>query len=166
VIPDACSVDVLRLVGFAVGRGGRGGPPAFTAGSANPQGTLSVAGHETVVAIDWEDAYYRMEFFTDLGQGDDLAILVLTGDLNSRTAPQLEVCTASLGAGAPLHLLLDLEHLTVCDADGIAALVAVCGQIRSEGGSASVICASRVARRALEVAGVFGYLTNGDAKEL
>lgn len=112
------------------------------------------------MAIDREDAFHRIEFFAELGQGDDPAILVLAGELNVRTSPQLEACVALLGAGGPLNVLLDLEHLSVCDQSGVSALMTVCRQIRSRGGSASIICPSRIARRAFERAGVFEYLTN------
>lgn len=117
------------------------------------------------MAIDWEDAFHRIEFFAELGQGDDPAILVLSGELNMRTSPQLEACVALLGAGDPLNVLFDLEHLTVCDSSGIAALITICGQIRAQRGSASIICPSRIARRAFEVAGVFEYLTKGDPQQ-
>ena len=142
------------------------GRNSFATRSAIPQEPLSGARHGGWVAIDWEDAFHRIEFFAELGQGDHPVILVLSGELNARTTPQLEAAVALLGAGRPLNLLIDLEHVTVCDASSILALISSFGRIRAAGGSASIICPSRVALRALEVEKVFEYLTNGDQKQL
>jgi anti-anti-sigma factor len=111
---------------------------------------------------DWRESLHRCEFFCELVEGDDPAIVIVGGNLTMWTVPHLEACVEFLGADVRLNVLVDLEHLTYCDPSGTSALITICRRVRGAGGSASIICPSRRARLTFSVAGVLEYLADGD----
>jgi anti-sigma B factor antagonist len=87
------------------------------------------------------------------------SVLKLSGELTLGTASTLHARIKQLRKDDDLNLLLDLEDLTFCDADGTLALIATCRRVREAGGSASIICPSPTVRMVFQATDVFDFLT-------
>ena len=75
--------------------------------------------------------------------------LVVAGELDAATAPELEEALASLEPGTPVDAL----GLTFCDSTGLSRLIAASRRYE-EAGERLVILASTSLRRTVELAGV------------
>jgi anti-anti-sigma factor len=84
--------------------------------------------------------------------------LVLTGELDRRSAPMLEAEIERLYEDGVVGLTLDLRELTYIDPIGVAVIAFRCGLCRRRGYDFSLIPGSRLIRRAFEQAGVTDLL--------
>jgi anti-anti-sigma factor len=82
-----------------------------------------------------------------------VTILTLSGPLvyDHATRQVREAITAATGAGA-LAILLDLEHVTRLDSDGVGLLVAMFRHVTRRGGQLKLLRPSPTARRVLGIA--------------
>jgi anti-anti-sigma factor len=84
--------------------------------------------------------------------------LVLTGELDRRSAPMLEAEIERLYEDGVASLTLDLRELTYIDSIGIAVIVFRCGLCKRRGQDLALIPGSRFMQHAFEQAGVSDLL--------
>jgi anti-anti-sigma factor len=96
----------------------------------------------------------RKPSLTLAGTGVRTHTLVLTGELDRRSAPMLEAEIERLYEEGVTGLTLDLRELTYIDATGIAVIVFRCGLCKRRGQDLALIPGSRFMQHAFEQAGV------------
>jgi len=84
--------------------------------------------------------------------------LVLTGELNHRSAHALEAEIERVCEDGVSGITLDLSELTYIDSIGVAVIAFRCGFLTRRGYDVAVIPGSRLIRRAFEEAGVADLL--------
>ena len=84
--------------------------------------------------------------------------LILTGQLDHRSAPALEAEIERLCEGGVTGITLDLRELTYIDAIGVAVIAFRCGLCKRRGYDFALIPGSRFVHRAFEQAGVTDLL--------
>ena len=90
---------------------------------------------------------------TEKQAGTGWTVLVLSGALDARTAPELEAaCRARVEAGAR-RLAVDLAAVSYLSSAGLRALLLVLKLIGKQGGEITLVGPTGVAREVLEVAG-------------
>jgi anti-anti-sigma factor len=86
---------------------------------------------------------------------DGVVRLSVNGELDMSNAHLLhEAARAALATGPLTTLLLDCHALTFLDAAGISAMVRLAGELRSGGGTLSVVGAAGMVAEVLRIAGV------------
>lgn len=92
------------------------------------------------------------------GTAGERTVVVASGDLDARSAPQLRGLLVDLVAAGWLDLVLDLRDVTSIDATGLGVLLG--GVVRTEqhGGSLRLACSSSPVLRVLQVTGLTGLL--------
>jgi len=90
--------------------------------------------------------------------------LILTGELDQRSAPMLEAEIERLYEDGVSGLTLDLRELTYIDSIGIAVIAFRCGLCKRRGQGLALIPGSRLMQRAFEQAGVSDFLPSGEAR--
>jgi anti-anti-sigma factor len=78
----------------------------------------------------------------------------LAGELDLATVDQLSRLVAELAAGGQSDLILDLGDLTLCDASGIAVLVAAHDQMELRGGRLTLSDVPPLTREVLRLTGL------------
>jgi anti-sigma B factor antagonist len=89
-------------------------------------------------------------------EGDSL--LVLAGELDLATAPELAGVIDQLVAQGPRDVALDLSGLSFIDSSGIAVLVDAQHRLTEQGRHLSIRAARRSALRVFEIAGLVEFL--------
>jgi len=84
--------------------------------------------------------------------------LILTGELDRRSAPALEAEIERLCEEGVTGITLDLRELTYIDSIGVAVIAFRCGLCKRRGYEFSLIPGSRFVQRAFEQAGVTDLL--------
>jgi anti-anti-sigma factor len=84
-------------------------------------------------------------------------VLQLSGELDLATVDDFRDAAKAGLAGAG-SLALDLEQVDFVDSSGLGALVDLANLARSQGGSLTIVEASRAARRVIEIAGLGAIL--------
>jgi len=84
--------------------------------------------------------------------------LILTGELDHRSAPALEAEIERLCEGGVTGITLDLRELTHIDSIGVAVIAFRCDLCKRRGYEFSLIPGSRFVQRAFEQAGVTDLL--------
>jgi anti-sigma B factor antagonist len=90
---------------------------------------------------------------TEVAHLDGDRLLVLQGELDIATAPELAETLARLRAHRHA-VTLDLENVTFMDSTGLTTLMDAWREAEREGGEFSVRAASPAVRRVIELAGV------------
>jgi anti-anti-sigma factor len=90
--------------------------------------------------------------------------LILTGELDRRSAPMLEAEIERMYEDGVTGLTLDLRELTYIDSIGIAVIAFRCGLCKRRGQDLALIPGSRLMQRAFEQAGVTDLLPLGDGR--
>ena len=81
-------------------------------------------------------------------------VVVLDGELDLATAPQLaSVALALVEAGAP-DVIIDAEKLTFCDSSGLTVFVQIANSLQATSGRLAVAGPSPIVRRVLELSGL------------
>ncbi len=86
-------------------------------------------------------------------QTDDIAIVVVTGELSIGTAPRFDAAATGALKESPRALVVDLTGSSFVDSVAIGVLLRVAHSTREAGGRLLVAC-SRQARRVFETAGL------------
>jgi anti-sigma B factor antagonist len=104
---------------------------------------------------------------TDIESGFQLAVwqrdrqsvtVVLTGELDLASAPQLRSTLADLAGGGIVHVIVDVANLGFIDSTGIGILVADFKRLTSNGGSLAVRNAGPRIYRIFEMTGLIDLL--------
>jgi anti-anti-sigma factor len=91
--------------------------------------------------------------------GQESAIVVLTGELDIATAPQLRQRLADLSEWNIIHLVIDFANLEFIDSSGLSLVVTTLEHMKSKGGSLTVRNASPMAMRTFELTGLMKYVS-------
>ena len=97
-------------------------------------------------------------FTVEIRDAEGPVVVILSGELDLATAPELRECLQSLGTDRPRDVLVDLASLTFIDSTGISVLVMACKRTRSQGGSFSMVSPHPDTYRALQVTGILDFL--------
>jgi anti-sigma B factor antagonist len=89
----------------------------------------------------------------DAHVGDD-GVLVLVGEIDTYTAPELQEWLAPLAE----HCTVDLSGVTFIDSSGLRVIVEAHSGRRDQGGSVTLRSPSPSVERLLQIAGVVGHL--------
>ena len=94
-----------------------------------------------------------MGLVIDVDALDGATLLVLRGDLDIATAPDLrEALVRVIADGA--RIVVDLEAVGFLDSVGLGILVSGLKRARAAGGELELICTSRVVLKPLEITGL------------
>jgi anti-sigma B factor antagonist len=89
---------------------------------------------------------------------DSGEVVVLTGELDMASAPELTKVLRPLVANGPREVVFDLSDLDFVDSSGIAALIAVQNQLRQQERHLCIRGAQPSAVRIFEIAGLLDFL--------
>jgi anti-sigma B factor antagonist len=108
------------------------------------------------------------QFEAEAQELDGVALVVVRGEIDLVTAPQLDAVVeqAILDHGAPRPLLVDLDECTFMDSSGLAILLRAQDRLGEDPGLAVVCPAAGAPARLLELAArnvVRRYATRGEA---
>jgi anti-anti-sigma factor len=82
-------------------------------------------------------------------------VLVLEGDLDYVTAPQLtEAADALMSADGQIDLILEADQLAFCDSSGLAAFVRIAQRLAGDGGRLAIAGPTPIVRRVLALSGL------------
>jgi anti-sigma B factor antagonist len=81
-------------------------------------------------------------------------VLVVTGDLDMITAPELVSTAFDTTEPEPRHLVIDASGIEFCDSSGLAAFVRIGNQLSSDGHRLGIAAARPMVRRILEMSGL------------
>jgi anti-sigma B factor antagonist len=73
----------------------------------------------------------------DLG---DIEVLILKGNLDALTAPQLRPTIDELVSSRKIRVVFDLRDLTLIDSSGVGAIVSLFKRVRMLGGDVKIAC--------------------------
>jgi anti-sigma B factor antagonist len=83
-----------------------------------------------------------------------VAVLVVTGELDMVTAPQLVGAALATNELEPRHVVIDARGIGFCDSSGLAAFVRIGNQLSSDGHQLGIAAARPIVRRVLEMSGL------------
>jgi anti-sigma B factor antagonist len=89
---------------------------------------------------------------------DGDSLVVLAGELDMATAPELAGVLDQIVARGPCDVALDFSGLSFIDSSGIAVLVEAQHRLVAEGRALSIRAPRRSARRVFEIAGLLDFL--------
>jgi anti-anti-sigma factor len=89
---------------------------------------------------------------------DDDAVVVLTGELDMASAPELTKVLGQVITDGPQEIVLDFSGLSFIDSSGIAALVDAQHRLGDQKRRLSIHGARRGAVRVFEIAGLVDFL--------
>jgi anti-anti-sigma factor len=82
------------------------------------------------------------------------AVLVMDGELDLATAPQLtSTAMAVLDSGAD-DVIVDARQLTFCDSSGLTAFVRIANRLEPSAGRLAIVGPQAIVRRVLEISGL------------
>jgi anti-anti-sigma factor len=87
------------------------------------------------------------------------ATVVLDGELDLASAPDLQACLAEISADGVLHVVIDMANLGFIDSTGIGVLVSDFKRLSEAGGSMVVCNAGPRTFRVFEMAGLVELLS-------
>jgi anti-sigma B factor antagonist len=82
------------------------------------------------------------------------AVIVLDGELDLATAPDLSRLAGQLVGDGAGNIIVDAERLTFCDSSGLRILVEIANDLRPSGGRVTIIKAQPIVLRVLELTGL------------
>jgi anti-sigma B factor antagonist len=86
---------------------------------------------------------------TELSGG--VHLVVVSGEMDIATSPELVSSLSSLRGPAPYHVLVDLSRLSFIDSTGIKALVSSAKNAASQGGSLVVVAPTANIQRVFDI---------------
>ncbi len=90
---------------------------------------------------------------------DGTATVVIRGEVDVYTAPQLRDCLRGIGAEDARHVVLDLSAMTFIDSTGLGVIVGAVKRVREDGGDLSLRAPSKSTRRVLDITGLSQIIT-------
>jgi anti-sigma B factor antagonist len=104
------------------------------------------------------------ELAIDVEHGDGTTFVVLRGDLDLATAPQLRECLVKIIDEAA-RIVVDLEAVDFLDSAGLGILVAGLNRARTRGGELELVCTNSQVRKPLEITGLHRVFTIHDRRD-
>jgi anti-sigma B factor antagonist len=101
-------------------------------------------------------------FSIESSHEDGATVIVVHGDVDLATAPELRAACESAIAAAPDVVRLDLGELTFLDSSGISVLVKAHQELQRQGGSLVLHRLDDRTRRVLDVAGLSDFFERSD----
>lgn len=99
-----------------------------------------------------------MALAIDVRSEEGATLLVLRGDLDLATAPQLrEALVEVIGDGA--RIVLDMEAVDFLDSAGLGILVGGLKRARTHGGELELVCSNSAVLKPIEITGLDRVLT-------
>jgi anti-sigma B factor antagonist len=105
-----------------------------------------------------------MAFAIDTQQHGDVALVVVRGELDMATAPQLRETLAAVLRECR-HVVVDLERVDFVDSFGIGILLGGLKRARGQGGGLVLVCTSRTVLRPFEITGLDRVFSIHDRRE-
>ena len=94
-----------------------------------------------------------MTLTIDVEREDRTTLLVLRGDLDIGTAPQLrDALVEVIGDGS--RIVIDMEALDFLDSAGLGILVGGLKRARTHGGELELVCSSHAVLKPIEITGL------------
>lgn len=93
------------------------------------------------------------------------AVVVVRGELDLATSPQLEESLRRIWDGGNQQLVIDLRHLEFMDSTGLSIIVKAHQRLNDEGRRLSVVRGSQQVQRLLDLTGVSERLQLVDSPE-
>lgn len=84
--------------------------------------------------------------------------VLVEGEVDCSTAPQLSACIDSLLSAAPAEVVIDLTRVSFLDSAGLHALVSANGRARELGVRLRVLVGTRAVERPIQVTGLWDVL--------
>jgi anti-anti-sigma factor len=84
----------------------------------------------------------------------DTATVSVAGEIDLHTVAGLEAEAVRAIEQTPARLILDLAEVTFCDSQGLAALVRVDRLARTRGGHLTIVNATRIVARVMQITGL------------
>jgi anti-sigma B factor antagonist len=81
-------------------------------------------------------------------------ILIVDGELDLVTAPQLTSVAFTLAESGEPDVIIDAQRLEFCDSAGLTAFVRVANRLQPSGGRLAIAGPNTMVRRVLEVSGL------------
>ena len=88
---------------------------------------------------------------TTTNLGDGLAVVVVGGEADLYTAPQLKKALAAALDGGARYVLVDLSSTTFIDSTTLGVLMGAVRRVRPEGGELAIACDDANIRRIFEI---------------
>jgi anti-sigma B factor antagonist len=88
---------------------------------------------------------------TTTNLGDDLAVVVVGGEADLYTAPQLKKALGAALDGGARYVLVDLSSTTFIDSTTLGVLMGAVRRVRPEGGELAIACDDANIRRIFEI---------------
>lgn len=90
-------------------------------------------------------------------------VLVVDGELDLATAPQLTSTALALVDAGAGHVIVDARELTFCDSSGLTAFVRIANRLEPAAGRVAVVGPQAIVRRVLEISGLVEKLVVVDS---
>jgi anti-anti-sigma factor len=90
---------------------------------------------------------------------DGAHVVTLGGELDLRSADELEAALGRVPAGEPARICVDLSELQFIDSTGLAILVKAHQDAAKAGGGLAIVCVPGAVRRTFETTGLMGLLS-------
>jgi anti-sigma B factor antagonist len=94
-----------------------------------------------------------MSLAIDVERDDRMALLVLRGELDMSTAPQLRECLVEI-IDERARIVIDMEALDFLDSAGLGILVGGLKRARTHGGELELVCSSSAVLKPIEITGL------------
>lgn len=85
---------------------------------------------------------------------DQRPVLVLSGELDATTAPQLAGLATTIVDEGARDVIIDASGLTFCDGSGLSVLAQIGSRLRARAGRLALVALSSPVRQALDAAGL------------
>jgi anti-sigma B factor antagonist len=95
-----------------------------------------------------------MALTIDVKRDEGTTLLVLRGDLDLSTAPQLRESLVEVIDGGSRRIVIDMEALDFLDSAGLGILVGGLKRARTHGGELELVCSSRAVLKPIEITGL------------
>jgi anti-anti-sigma factor len=91
------------------------------------------------------------------------SVLVVDGELDLATAPQLTSTAMALVDAGASDLIIDAQRLTFCDSSGLTAFVRIANRLEPSSGRVAIVGPQAIVRRVLEISGLVETLVVVDS---
>ncbi len=98
-------------------------------------------------------------------RGEAATLVVLRGDLDLATAPDLRECLVEV-IDESARIVVDLEAVGFLDSAGLGILVGGLKRARTRGGDLELVCSSREVLKPIEITGLDRVFTIHAAREI